>query len=172
MYFRLSFNHFDSTDCSRQRTKYLLFPCFNFLWHFTCRLHIHIFYIALTCFFLCISFFLFCPPFYEAYFITRWAFPLALASCMRPFRYELTSSLCEKPASRLLPSTRNQDEKESAKTNKFLHYTMRRLFVVTVTVAVVVVVGIIVGISSFSWCYFSCFSLSLSEVFFWNIDTK
>jgi len=62
MYFRLSFNHFDSTDCSRQPTKYLLFPCFNFLWHFTCRLHIHIFYIAFTCFFLCISFFFFVLP--------------------------------------------------------------------------------------------------------------
>jgi len=118
---------------------------------------LHSFYLFLSLHFF--IFFLFCPPFYEAYFITRWAFPLALASCMRPFRYELTSSLCEKPASRLLPSTRNQDEKESAKTNKFLHYTMRRLFVVTVTV---VVVGIIVGISSFSWCYFLLsFSLTL-----------
>lgn len=90
---------------------------------------------------------------------------ISLTQSVHLFRFELTSSLCEKPASRLLPSTRNQGEKESAKTNKFLHYTMRRLLSVVVVVLVVVAV-FVVGISSFSWCYIFfllllLFSLSL-----------
>jgi len=164
MYFRLSFNHSDSADCSRQRTKYLLFPCFNFLWHFTCRLHIHIFYIAFTCFFLCISLFFFCfarlfmklillhgerslslSPAVCVPFVTSWH---------RRYVKNLPQGYC------LLPETKTRK-----RAQKQTNFSITRWGGSLLLLLLLLLLVLLLASAHLADATFCCLSLSLSEVF-------